>query len=127
MSIERARQMRKDMPKAEAAMWSYLKTLRSDGFHFRRQVPLGRYYADFACHHAKLVIEVDGDTHYTTEGIAHDQNRDRFISSIGFRIVRYTNTDILQNMEGVALHLLNLLATLPLRPGLADNSADTAP
>jgi very-short-patch-repair endonuclease len=126
MSIERARQMRKDMSKAEATMWSYLKTLRSEGFHFRRQVPLGRYYADFACHHAKLVIEIDGDTHYTPEGIAHDQNRDRFIRSIGFRIVRYTNDDVLQNMDGVVVHVLNLLATLPFRPGLADHSSDLA-
>lgn len=120
MSIQRARQMRKDMPKAEAIMWSYLKTLRAEGFHFRRQVPLGAYYADFACHHAKLVIEVDGETHSPPEAIEHDLVRDRFLRSIGFRTIRYTNDDVLQNMDGVGTHILNLLALLPLRPGMSD-------
>src|SRR5262249_25252683 len=128
MSIQRAREMRKDMSRAEAAMWSYLKTLRPEGFHFRRQVPLGPYYADFACHHAGLVIEVDGDSHYAPEGIEHDRKRDRFINSIRLRILRYTNDDVLENMDGVVTDLLLLFSTLPIRPGLRpDTSNETTP
>ena len=108
-------------------MWDYLRTLRAEGFHFRRQVPLGRYYADFACHHARLVIEIDGDTHFTPTGIEYDLERDRFIRSQGFRTIRYTNDDVLRNMDGVVTHLLGFLATLPLRPGLADHPPGIAP
>jgi very-short-patch-repair endonuclease len=108
-------------------MWNFLRELRGEGFHFRRQVPLGRYHADFACHHAKLVIEIDGDTHYTREGIEHDLRRDHFIRGEGYRVVRYTNTDILQNLDGIATRLLNLLAELPLRPGSRPAEPDQSP
>ena len=105
------------MSPAEARMWDYLRTLKDEGFHFRRQVPLGRFYADFACHHAKLVIEIDGDTHFTRTGINHDLERDIFLRGEGYRTIRYTNTDVLQNMDGVVTHLLSRLAEMPLRPG----------
>jgi very-short-patch-repair endonuclease len=105
-------------------MWDYLRTLKAEGFHFRRQVPLGRYYADFACHHARLVIEIDGDTHFTRTGLNHDLERDIFLRSQGYRTIRYTNTDVLRNMDGVATHLLSRLAEMPLRPGVPQSIAD---
>jgi len=117
LSIKLARRFRKQMSRAEARMWDYLRTLKADGFHFRRQVQLGPYYADFACHHAMLVIEIDGDTHYTPDGIEHDVRRDAYLFRRGFHVIRYTNTDVLQNMDGVATHLLSRLAEMPLRPG----------
>lgn len=122
MTVQRARQLRKQMSPAEARLWDYLRTLRTDGFHFRRQVPLGRYYADFACHHAKLVIEVDGDTHFTPAGIRHDLERDILLRDEGYHTIRYTNTEVLQNMDGVVTHLLSRLAEMPLRPGSALNT-----
>ncbi|MGN6487028.1 MAG: endonuclease domain-containing protein [Devosia sp.] len=125
MSVGRARQLRKQMSPAEARMWDYLRTLKAEGFHFRRQVPLGRYYADFACHHAKLVIEIDGDTHFTRAGINHDLERDIFLRGEGYRTIRYTNTEILQNMDGVVIHLLSRLAEFPLRPGMPGLSIET--
>ena len=127
MSVTRARQLRSRMSPAEARIWSYLRTLKAEGFHFRRQVPLGRYYADFACHHAKLVIEIDGDTHFTPNGIAHDLQRSRFIGAEGYRIIRYTNTDVLQNMDGIVLQLTSRLAELPLRPGVPEHTNDQPP
>jgi very-short-patch-repair endonuclease len=125
MSVGRARQLRKQMSPAEARMWDYLRALKSDGFHFRRQVPLGHYYADFACHHAKLIIEIDGDTHFTRAGIKHDLVRDIFLRGEGYRTIRYTNTDVLQNMDGVVTHLLSRLAEVPLRPGVTELSIET--
>lgn len=122
MSVTRARQLRRNMSPVEARMWDYLRTLKAEGFHFRRQAPLGRYYADFACHHAKLVIEIDGDTHFTRSGIDHDLERDRFIRAEGYRTIRFTNTDVLKNMDGVVTHLLSRLAEMPLRPGAAPNN-----
>jgi very-short-patch-repair endonuclease len=115
------------MSSAEARMWDYLRTLKPQGFHFRRQVRLGRYYADFACHHAKLVIEIDGDTHFTRAGINHDLERDRFLRDEGYRTIRYTNDDVLHNMDGVVLHLLSRLAEMPQSPGFMGKNTDQPP
>ena len=82
MSIQRARDLRKTMPPAEAALWNALRALKSTGLHFRRQVPLGRYYADFASHHPRIVIEVDGWTHSSP---AYDAERNAFMQAEGYR------------------------------------------
>jgi len=84
-------------------MWNALRTLRPLGLHFRRQVPLGRYYADFACHHPKLVIEIDGQTHDVPE---YDAERDEFIRAQGFRVMRVSNEDVLRNLDGVITAVL---------------------
>ena len=81
-------------------MWRLLYTLR-DNHNFRRQVPLGPFYLDFACHGLKLAIEIDGDTHATDAAMAYDQARTRFIQSEGYRVLRFTNDDVLNNPEGV--------------------------
>jgi len=85
----------------EARMWDALRLLKPLGFHFRRQVPLGPYFADFACHHAKLVIEIDGDTHGTDATISYDERRDEFIRGEGYDIVRVPNGEVMQNIDGV--------------------------
>ena len=113
MSIERSRELRKRMPPAEARLWNYLRSLKEQGFRFRRQVQLGPYYVDFASHHPKLVIEVDGETHFNTEAIAYDTRRSELIRSQGYRIVRYSNLEVRNNLEGVATHLTTVLAALP--------------
>jgi very-short-patch-repair endonuclease len=69
--------------------------------HFRKQVAIGPYVVDFACHHLKLVIEVDGDSHFTERGIAQDAARDAFLKARGFVILRFTNDDVMNNAEGV--------------------------
>ena len=79
-------------------MWNALRTLKPLGFHFRRQVPLGRYYADFACHHPKLVIEIDGITHTDAD---YDGARDAFMRSEGYRALRVGNDDVLRELTGV--------------------------
>ncbi len=86
------------MPPSEAVIWNALRTLRPLGLHFRRQVPLGRYYADFACHHPKLVLEIDGWTHDSPE---YDAARDAFMKAEGFRVLRVSNADVLTNVDGV--------------------------
>jgi very-short-patch-repair endonuclease len=106
MGIKRARELRKQMPPAEAAMWNALRALKPLGLHFRRQVPLGRYFADFACHHPKLVIEVDGDTHVSE---SYDAERDRFMEREGYRVLRVSNRDVLDNLDGVIETVLNLV------------------
>jgi len=98
MGIARARQFRKQMPASEASLWNALRSLKPLGLHFRRQVPLGRYYADFACFHPRLVIEVDGPTHVSPE---YDAARDAFMQGQGFKVLRVTNDDVRFNRTGV--------------------------
>jgi very-short-patch-repair endonuclease len=86
------------MVPSEAAMWTALRTMKPLGLHFRRQLPIGRYYADFACHHPRLVIEVDGETHIYPE---YDAERDAFIRAEGYKVLRVSNLDVLHNIEGV--------------------------
>ena len=97
MSILRARQLRKQMPRPEAMMWNALRTLGPRGYHFRRQVPLGPYYADFACHHPKLVIEIDGLSHTSPD---YDAKRDAFMRAEGYRVLRVGNDHVLREIEG---------------------------
>ena len=113
MSVQRARELRKRMTAPEAYLWNALRELRPLGHHFRRQVPLGPYYADFASHRAKLVIEVDGDTHFNDEAIARDELRDAFIRREGYRVLRVTNHEVMHNLDGVMTLILIALGDPP--------------
>ncbi len=73
--------------------------------HWRRQVPIGPYIVDFACHSPAVVIEVDGDTHGTETGIKRDAVRDRYLAERGYEVVRFTNRDVVENAEGVSVVL----------------------
>jgi very-short-patch-repair endonuclease len=92
------------MPPMEASMWIALRALKPLGLHFRRQVPLGRYFADFACHHPKLVIEVDGETHIDAD---YDAARDAFIVAEGYQVLRVTNDEVRRNLAGVIASVLH--------------------
>ncbi|WP_244513745.1 endonuclease domain-containing protein, partial [Devosia insulae] len=80
-------------------MWRLLHPFRTAGHHFRRQEQIGPYYVDFACHAARLVIEVDGETHGHTKDA--DALRDEFLRYEGYAVLRFTNDDVLQNEDGV--------------------------
>jgi very-short-patch-repair endonuclease len=111
MSVERARSLRKQMPPAEARLWNALRFLKPLGFHFRRQVPMGRYYADFASHQGPLVVEVDGETHFTGYAPTYDAIRDTFIRNEGYRVLRISNHEVMHNLEGVMTAILLRLQT----------------
>jgi cobalamin biosynthesis Mg chelatase CobN len=118
-NIGRARGLRNSTTPTEQHMW---KLLRSFTTHrFRRQVPLGSYVADFASHHPKLVIELDGETHFNSTAAESDRRRTAFLNSIGYRVLRFTNSDIVTNAEGVwtviDATLTELSPPSPLRGG----------
>ena len=96
-----AKALRQRMTKAEALLWRYLKAHHVDGLGFRRQVPLGSYVADFVCHSARLVVELDGESHDFEERCLHDQARDDWFAAQEFRVLRFTNADVLSNLNGV--------------------------
>ena len=97
----RAKQLRQAMTRAEMLLWRYVKANRIDGLGFRRQVPIKNYIADFVCFSAKLVIELDGESHDFEERQKSDQSRDAFFESEGLQALRFTNEQVLSNLEGV--------------------------
>jgi very-short-patch-repair endonuclease len=114
MSLARARELRLGTTIIERRLWNILRTFREQGYHFRRQVPIGPYYADFACHHAQFVIEADGATHIDAD---YDARRDRYMRGRGFKVLRFSNGDIVSNPDGVfQLVAEGLKGTVPLAP-----------
>ena len=117
-TVGRARSLRKRMTDAEVILWSRLRRDAADGFHFRKQHPIGPFIADFACARACLVVEVDGDTHSTDAEVEHDHRRDEYLTAHGWRVLRVSNQDIYRHLDavidGIALYLSN--GEHPLRP-----------
>ncbi|HWZ36912.1 MAG TPA: endonuclease domain-containing protein [Bradyrhizobium sp.] len=97
----RAKQLRRTMTRAETLLWRYLKANRMDGVGFRRQTPIGNYIVDFVCFSSKLIIELDGESHDFEERQKADRRRDAFFASEGFRVLRFTNEQVMSNLEGV--------------------------
>ena len=115
-NIARARALRTNATPPERQLWKLLKGFNANGYHFRRQVPIGRYFADFACHHPKLVIELDGDTHGTDGAIAHDARRDAFLRSAGYAVLRIGNRDLSESLDGVWTRVDDALKSLTPTP-----------
>ncbi len=115
---EQARRLRRELTKAEAAMWNMLRDLRPYGARFRRETPIGPYIADFAWLSARLIIEVDGDSHETDHGRLHDIERDAFLHRQGFKVLRFDNDQVLDGPDHVFIQIQNQAA-----PFLKEGSA----
>ena len=98
---QHARQLRKTMTDAEKHLWVKVRMKQLKGHQFYRQKPIGDYIVDFYCPKTKLVIEVDGSQHLSDEMTEYDRIRDEYLSSLGLRVLRFTNTEILTNTNGV--------------------------
>jgi very-short-patch-repair endonuclease len=96
-----ARALRKNSTDAERILWSELRDHRLSGASFGRQVPIANYIADFVCHAAKLVIELDGGQHFSDGQEAADARRSAIIETSGFRVLRFGNHDVMTNRAGV--------------------------
>ncbi|HUO97736.1 MAG TPA: endonuclease domain-containing protein, partial [Rhizomicrobium sp.] len=90
-TVCRARDLSKRMTDAETILWSRLRRDAADGFRFRRQHPIGPYIADFVCVRAKLVVEVDGDSHGSDEGVEYDRRRNAYMKARGWFVLRVWN------------------------------------
>lgn len=98
----RAHKLRYTMTKAEACLWKYaLRAGSMCGYTFRRQRPVLNYIADFMCKELMLVIEVDGITHQFEEVIKKDKIRQTNLENAGFRVIRFTDDEVLKNMQDV--------------------------
>jgi very-short-patch-repair endonuclease len=109
-----AKANRKVMPEPAMRMWLQLRANRFMGIKFRREKVIGNYIADFAANEPKLVIEIDGDTHDVDD--ERDRIRTRHLEAQGYRVQRYSNLDVMQNLEGVLMHLTSVVAEM--RPPL---------
>jgi very-short-patch-repair endonuclease len=95
----RARTLRQDMTDAERRVWQVLRSHQIKGYKFRRQVPIGRYIADFVCHEPRLIVEIDGGQHDRSS--SQEAERSGFLQNQGYRILRFWNNDVLANLDGV--------------------------
>ena len=103
--VQRARELRRGDTHAEAKLWNVLRARRLGGWRWKRQVPWGPYFLDFLCVEAGLVVEVDGSQH--DEQVAYDANRTAYIERSGLRVIRFWNSDVLTNRDGVCLTILD--------------------
>jgi len=119
LSVERldqlqgyAAEMRRNPTEPEKRLWRHLSNSQLGGYKFRRQSVIGQYVADFLCPRKGLIVEVDGDTHHDR---TVDQRRDATLSAMGFSVLRVTNEDVIQNMDGVLTQILVTLESAPDR------------
>jgi very-short-patch-repair endonuclease len=106
-----ARRLRKNATEAERPLWARLRRQRLDGNRFRRQVPIAGFIADFACHSAKLIIELDGGQH--ANKVDQDCRRAATIEREGYRVIRFWNNDVFENLEGVLERIREALPEPP--------------
>jgi very-short-patch-repair endonuclease len=118
-----SRALRRRMTNAEKRLWAALRGRRFLGFKFVRQLPLGNYIVDFACRYPKLIIEVDGGQH---DWRAHrDELRTQWLETHGYRVVRFWNNEVLQDLDSVLEHILAVLTQL--KRGTAEHPSSPSP
>ena len=116
-----ARTLRTKMTDAEQLIWSKIRRKQIGGVQFYRQKNVGHYIVDFYCPKGKLIVEIDGGQHYETGGMKKDQERDRYLHGLGLTVLRFSDIDVLKNIDGVIEriheHLKSSLLTSPLVKG----------
>ena len=107
--LGRAREFRRDMTPTEAILWQELRGNKL-GVHFRRQQVIAGFIVDFYCHKAGLVIELDGSVHQGVEQKENDTKRDKVLSEMGLRIVRFMNEDVIMNLPKLLGRIRELIS-----------------
>jgi very-short-patch-repair endonuclease len=110
----RARSLRQNMTEADRRVWQRLRSRQMHGYRFRRQVPIGRYIADFVCHDARLIVEIDGGQHDPSS--SPEAARSGFLQNEGYRILRFWNNEVLANLDGVHATIADALAGITPTP-----------
>ena len=100
-TLNQAKMLRKNMTEQEKVLWNILRNNQFYGLKFRRQVPIGNYVADFVCEIHNVIIELDGGQHNEQENIEKDKLRTEFLENKGYKVLRFWNNDIDNNLDGV--------------------------
>jgi very-short-patch-repair endonuclease len=106
------RDLRNNMPKAEAILWSKLRRRQMMGYKFRRQFSINQYVVDFYCPELKLAIELDGDTHFIGDAVENDEKREIEIEDYGVIFLRFQNNEIYRNLNGVLITIAEKIKVL---------------
>ncbi len=105
--------LRNDPTSAEKQLWNKLRNSQLAGNKFRRQHSVGNYILDFYCPQHQLAIELDGDSHFTESSMAYDAKRTTFLNEVGIQVLRFTNTEIFENLENVLERIREHLGNHP--------------
>ena len=105
--FQKASELRNNMTEAEEAIWKELKNRQFFKARFRRQHPIDIFIADFYCHKHKLVVEIDGEIHNQKEIQEYDDGRTHDIEKLGIKILRFTNEEVMNNIQNVKERILN--------------------
>ena len=124
--VIRARALRRSATPAERKLWPALRSRILGGAKFRRQVPCGRYILDYAAIAVKLVVEVDGEGHATGDGPARDAVRDAWLAAQSWRVLRFTNREVLGNLDGVLQTIGAALCGFPHPGPLPEGEGEAA-
>ena len=111
LTTTRARSLRIGMTETERLLWQVLRGKQINGHRFRRQHPIGKYIADFACIEQKMAIELDGGQHQDQR--AYDKQRSAFLKMQGWQVLRFWNNDVLNNIDGVLASIAERLTDAP--------------
>ena len=118
----RSRELRAEMTDAERKLWSRLRSKQLGGVRFNTQFPVGPFICDFAARSKGLVIELDGGQH--AAAVSYDSDRTRYIEERGYRVLRFWNTDVLNNLDGVVSEIERTLRELGTRNMSKPNGGD---
>ena len=113
-AFARARTLRQNMTEAERQIWQILRSHQVDRYKLRRQVPIGRYIADFVCHAARLIVEIDGGQHDRSS--QEEASRTHFLTGQGYRVLRFWNNEVLENPDGVYKAIVDELSRITSSP-----------
>jgi len=111
-----AREFRKNMTDAERLLWSKVRRKQLNNYQYYRQKNVGNYIVDFYCPAGKLIVELDGGQHYTEEGKKKDAIREQYLDSLGFTVLRFSDREVLKNIEGVIEKIYDHLKNPPISP-----------
>ena len=100
-NLEKAKELRKNMTPQERKLWKILRNHQFYNFEIRRQYPIDKYFVDFICRKKKIIIEIDGGQHNKKEDIEYDKKMSFDLSKLGYKVIRFWNNDIDENLDGV--------------------------
>ncbi len=107
--FENAKRLRDNMTAAERVLWEALQKNKASGFRFKPQHPISYFVADFYCHSARLVVELDGSVHDATDQLEYDTNRTYMLEELGLRVIRFRNEEVLSDINSVLVRIIDQL------------------
>ena len=125
-NIETARKLRRDQTKPEIIFWNAVRNRQVMALKWRRQVPVDRYVVDFMCEQEKLIVEIDGGQHGDVDARIYDQKRSQILEQYGYRVIRFWNSQVLEDMNHVLRVIEHCVGQGAPHPAAAD-AARTSP